>query len=307
MNDEPLVEFRSVGHEYGRRTALDDVSFSVDRASFFALLGPNGCGKTTLLRILTTLLTPTKGAAFVGGANVVTERARVLEQIGVVFQHPSIDRELTVEENLYCQGQLYGMTGRPLRDRVRNLLAVFGIDDRARERTATLSGGLQRKVELAKALLHDPQLLILDEPGAGLDPSARLAMMALIEELRDTHGLTCLLTTHLMDEADRCDQVGILDEGRLVALDSPASLKGATGKDVVTIDTASPKEVITTLAKRFGIGAQIVASSVRFELKRGATFLPELMTVLDEKAERVTVAKPTLDDVFLRMTGHRLQ
>lgn len=307
MNDEPLVEFRSVGHEYGRRTALDDVSFSVDRASFFALLGPNGCGKTTLLRILTTLLTPTKGAAFVGGADVVTERARVLEQIGVVFQHPSIDRELTVEENLYCQGQLYGMTGRPLRDRVRNLLAVFGIDDRARERTATLSGGLQRKVELAKALLHDPQLLILDEPSAGLDPSARLAMMALIEELRDTHGLTCLLTTHLMDEADRCDQVGILDEGRLVALDSPASLKGATGKDVVTIDTASPKEVITTLAKRFGIGAQIVASSVRFELERGATFLPELMTVLDEKAERVTVAKPTLDDVFLRMTGHRLQ
>ena len=184
---------------------------------------------------------------------------------------------------------------------------MFGIDDRARERTAILSGGLQRRVELSKALLHDPQLLILDEPSAGLDPSARLAMMVLIEELRATHGLTCLLTTHLMDEADRCDQVGILDEGRLVALDSPAPLKGVTGKDVVTIDTACPREVITTLADRFGIDARITASSVRFELERGATFLPELMTVLDERAERVIVAKPTLDDVFLRMTGHRLQ
>ena len=306
MPDECIVQLESLGHRYGSRLALTEVTFNVRSASLFALLGPNGCGKTTLFKILTTLLTPTSGAAYVGGANVVTQRRRVLERIGVVFQKPALDSKLTVLENLIHQGQLYGLSGRSLKTRSLGLLERFGIADRAHERIETLSGGLQRRVELAKGLLHKPDLLILDEPSTGLDPGARLAFMRFLAELRDLDGVTCLLTTHLMDEADRCDVVAVLDEGRLVALDTPEALKNTVGGDVVTIGTMEPDALSDRVTERFGVTTTVVDGVVRVERERGHEFVPQLIEAFPGEVDSVTVGKPTLDDVFMRFTGRSL-
>ncbi|MCH7702051.1 MAG: ABC transporter ATP-binding protein, partial [Planctomycetes bacterium] len=223
------VELEALSHRYGDRLALDAVSLQVAPASVFSLLGPNGSGKSTLFRILATLMAPSSGTARVAGLDVRAQRDQVRRRIGVAFQHPSLDAKLTVFENLRHQGHLYGLSGRALRERIRELLDRFALTDRAGDRTETLSGGLKRRVELAKALLHAPQILILDEPSTGLDPAARASLMDHLHQLRDQDGVTTLLTTHLMDEADRCDRIGVLDEGRLVALDGPAELKRTIG------------------------------------------------------------------------------
>lgn len=306
MKDEGMVQLTSLTHRYGRRIALDSVTLDVPRASIFGLLGPNGGGKTTLFKILTTLLTPTSGTARVGGADVVAERERVRQKIGVVFQKPSLDIKLTVLENLRHQGHLYGLSGRELRERSGRLLTRFGISDRAAERVETLSGGLQRRVELAKALLHEPEALILDEPSTGLDPAARAAVMDYLDTLRQEKGVTCLITTHLMDEADRCDRIGILDQGRLVGVDTPAGLKATIGGDVLTVATANPSLLAGKVAERFGLPTDVVDGVVRIERERGHEFVTDLIEAFPGEIDSVTVGKPTLNDVFVHLTGHRL-
>lgn len=307
MAGETIVELTSLTHRYGDRVALEGVTLNVDRGTIFALLGPNGSGKSTMFKVLTTLLRPMSGTARVAGADVVAERNRVRGRIGIVFQKPSLDGKLTVLENLIHQGHLYGLSGRALRRRSDEVLDRYRLADRANDRADELSGGLQRRVELAKGLLHRPEVLILDEPSTGLDPGARADLMIHLRELRDQEGVTSLLTTHLMDEADHCDRIGILDGGRLVTLGTPADLKATIGGDVVTIHGGNLESLAARANERFACKADVVGGTLRIERKRGHEFVPQLIEAFPGEIDSVTVGKPTLDDVFLRLTGHRLR
>lgn len=306
MADDPAVQTTALTHRYGERLALDHVDLKAARGSILALLGPNGGGKTTLFKILTTILVPSEGTASVAGFDVRRDRDAVRGSVGIVFQKPSLDDKLSVIENMQNQGNLYGMSGAALRSRSMELLERFGLGDRAGDRVATLSGGLQRRVELAKGLLHRPNILILDEPSTGLDPGARAGLMDYLQELRDRDGVTSLLTTHLMDEADRCDQVAILDEGRLIATGTPASLKGTIGGDVLTVRCDDPGLLSQKASDRFDVSTKVLDGAVRIERDRGHEFVPDLIEAFPGEINSVTVGRPTLDDVFLHLTGHRL-
>ena len=302
---DSIVRVSGLTHCYGSHVALDNVTLDVEVGSILALLGPNGGGKTTLFKILTTALTATDGTASIDDLNVLSQRAEVRHRIGIVFQQPSLDKKLTVRENMLHQGHLYGMSGMALSNRVAELLPRLGIEQRANDRIDTLSGGLQRRVELAKALLHRPRVLILDEPSTGLDPAARKDLMTHLHELRDQDGVTVLLTTHLMDEADRCDRVALLDRGRLVALDSPESLKATIGGEVLTILTAEPRGLANRIQDWLHSDVQVADDLVHIEHPRGRDLVPDLMNRFGEEISSIQLGKPTLEDVFLRLTGHK--
>ncbi|MBI4719490.1 MAG: ATP-binding cassette domain-containing protein [Planctomycetes bacterium] len=302
-----IVELSSLTHRYADRVALRDLTMDVSAGTILAILGPNGGGKTTLFRILATLLTPTAGTARIAGHDVVTAQGAVRAAIGVVFQYPSLDEKLSVLENMHHQGHLYGLSGAALRTRSRELLQRFGVDARSGDTVEKLSGGLKRRVELAKAMLHRPSVLLLDEPSTGLDPAVKLALFQQLVELKEREGVTTLLTTHLMDEADRCDRIAIVDQGKLVALDSAAALKQVIGGDVLTITTADPHALRPRIEARFGGAITLVDGGLRVERECGAAFVPTLIEAFPGEIESVTVGKPTLDDVFLHLTGHRFE
>ena len=304
---EPAVDVDRLSHRYGERVALDNVSLTVAAGETVALLGPNGSGKTTLFRILSTLIRPQDGRATVAGADVAREPHDVRRRIGVVFQSPSLDKQLTAEENLRHHGHLYGLRGNALEERLASLLTRVGLADRASERVATFSGGMRRRVELAKGLLTSPRVLLMDEPSTGVDPAARLQMWRYLEEVRAADNVTVLLTTHLMDEADGCNRVAILDGGKVVAFDTAEALKDRVGGDVITLTSRAPDGVRTALRDRFGIDATMNEQTVRFERARGHEFLPALFESLPGLIASITVGKPTLEDVFLRLTGRRFQ
>lgn len=307
---ESAVEVRDLRHRYGDREALQGISFTVGQGEVFGLLGPNGGGKTTLFRILSTLMVPTSGSARILGTTLEagsspSALAAVRRQIGVAFQAYSLDKQLSVAENLTHQGHLYGFYGRKLRARVAELLEQFRLADRARDRVSTLSGGLGRRVDLAKAMLHRPRLLLLDEPSTGLDPGARRDLWDQLLALRGRDGVTVLMTTHILEEAERCDRIGILHRGALVAVDAPAALKGSIGGDVVSIETSNPVELAQAIRVRWGAQAQVVDGTVRFEQAEGHRFVPALIEAHSGQVAAVTVGRPTLEDVFIRLTGHR--
>ena len=311
-NGNPAVELAGLSFAYPAsrgngepRKALQDVSFTVEHAEVFGLLGPNGGGKTTLFRVLSTLLLPSEGAARIFGLDVATQPAAVRRKIGVVFQAPSLDKKLTVLENLRHQGHLYGLHGKDLRGRCEEMLARVGLSDRAGELVEKLSGGMQRRVEVAKGLLHGPQLLLLDEPSTGLDPGARRDLWAHLKSLRDKESVTILLTTHLMEEAERCDRLGILSQGKLVALGTPEALKAKIGGDVVTITAKDPEKLREAIRAKFGGEPILLDGSVRFERERGHEFIARLVEAFPGEIDSVSVGKPTLEDVFVHQTGHR--
>lgn len=301
------VVVEGLTHRYGDRVALDRVGFQVQRGEMFGLLGPNGGGKTTLFRILSTLLRPRDGSVRIFDQDVVTQRQEVRRRIGVVFQAPSLDKKLTVAENLRHHGHIFGLSGQPLRQRMDELMTRFGIADRADERTEKLSGGLRRRVEIARGLLHKPELLLLDEPSTGLDPRVRREVSDYLEELRDQDGVTILVTTHIMEEAERCDRLALLDRGRLVTVNKPATLKEQVGGDVVSVTAKSPEKLRDQVVAKFGVQAQIMDRSVRIERPRGHEFIPQLVEAFPGEIESVSVGKPTLEDVFIHLTGHRLE
>lgn len=302
----PAIDVKNVSHSYRGHRALSEVTFSVDEAEIFALLGPNGGGKTTLFRILSTLFPPDAGSARVFGADVRTEAPRVRRHIGVVFQSPSLDPKLTVRENLVHQGRLYGMHGPALRTRVGEMMAQLRVADRAGDLVQTLSGGLQRRVELAKGLLHSPRLLILDEPSVGLDPGARHDLWEYLEELRDRQRVTILVTTHLIDEADRASRVLILNKGKVVATGTPGSLKERIGGDIIAVTGADTVSLRDRVIAKFGLDAVVLNGSLRIEKANGHQFIATLIESFPGMIDSVTVAKPTLEDVFIERTGHRL-
>lgn len=304
MSSAPGIELQSLSHSYGTRLALDQVTFAVHPGELFGLLGPNGGGKTTLFSILATLISPGVGRARVFGLDVVASVLAVRRSIGVVFQTSSLDGKLTVRENLRHQGHLYGLRGRRLAHRMAELLTQMSLAQRGDERVETLSGGLQRRVEIAKGLLHGPRVLLLDEPSSGLDAGARRDLRLYLQQLKEQGGVTILLTTHLMDEAEACDRLAILDQGRLVALGSPEELKKQIGGDVIVLETDAPEELRRQIVERFGGDPVVLNGTVRLEREHGHRFLTELVEAFPGQIRSVTLAKPTLEDVFIHETGH---
>jgi ABC-2 type transport system ATP-binding protein len=305
--ENAAVEASGVSFNYGDRRALDDVSLTVARGEIFGLLGPNGGGKTTLFKLLATLVPLQSGTARILGFDLSLESSILRRRIGVVFQHPSVDGMLTAAENLAHHGRLYGMRGKHLRDQCSTMLARLGLEQRANDLVQTLSGGLKRRVELAKALLHKPELLIFDEPSTGLDPSARREFLNHLIDLRERGGVTIVITTHHMEEAERCDRIGVLHQGRLVAVAPPLTLKTRVGGDVVTINTANPTALREKIQQRMRITVGIVDGSLRVERPNGHEFVRDVVEAFGAEIESVTFGKPTLEDVFVHLTGHRFE
>ncbi len=302
----PVISVQNLVHRYEERTALNGVSFDVEPAELFGLLGPNGSGKTTLFRILSTLMLPTGGRAIVMGCDAARDAASLRRQIGVVFQAQSVDPKLTAYENLWHQGHLYGLRGSALKKRVGEILARVGLADRAKERVETFSGGMQRRIELAKGLLHHPGVLLLDEPTTGLDPGARRDLWQYLQILRDEEQVSVLVTTHLMEEAERCDRLAILSEGNLVALGTPTELKSEIGGDVILLDAAHDAEALAgRIRERFGVEATAMGQQVRLERESGHRFVTDVVEAFPGEIQAISVSKPALEDVFIHRTGHK--
>jgi ABC-2 type transport system ATP-binding protein len=296
---------RNVSHRYGERAALDQVDFTVDEGRIFGLLGPNGGGKTTLFRLIATLLPVQAGEIRVLDADVVAEPQAVRRMLGVTFQSASLDGRLTVRENLLHQGHLYRLFGADLRRRMETALEFVGLSDRKTEIVDRLSGGMKRRTELAKCLLHRPRILLLDEPSTGLDPGARRDLWAALEEQRRKFGTTILVTTHLMDEAEECDSLAILDRGRLAALGTPGELRQSLGGDCLTIRAVHPAELARQIETRFDVPARLIGDELRIEHPKAAELLRDLVAEHRSEFTAVSLSQPSLEDVFLARTGHR--
>ena len=303
---DAVISIQHVVHRYGNRTALSGVSFDVRPAELFGLLGPNGSGKTTLFRILSTLMVPTAGRAVVMGCDASQDAARLRRQIGVVFQAQSVDPKLTAYENLWHQGHLYGLRGTSLNTRISEMLTRVGLSDRAKERVETFSGGMQRRIELAKGLLHRPGVLLLDEPTTGLDPGARRDLWQYLQMLRDEEHVSVLVTTHLMEEAERCDRLAIMNEGNLVALGTPGELKSEIGGDVVLLEAAhDATRLADDIRARFDVRTTVIDNQVRIEREGGHRFVTDVVEAFPGGIQAISVSKPALEDVFIRRTGHK--
>jgi ABC-2 type transport system ATP-binding protein len=301
----PAIEASALSFRYGDRIALADVSFAVARGEIFSFLGPNGGGKTTLFKLLSTLAPIQSGRVRMFGYDLAGETAWVRRRLGVVFQNPGLDGKLTVAENLSHHGHLYGITGKRLRDRSAAMLDLLRLTERARDLVETLSGGLQRRVELAKALLHEPELLLLDEPSTGLDPSARREFFNYLGYLREHDRVSVVLTTHFMEEAERCDRIAILHQGKMVAIAPPAELKSEVGGDVIVIRTEAPELLQRKILQRFKVKSQLVDGTIRIERLRGHELVRDLIDAFGDEVESVSFGKPTLEDVFVHLTGHQ--
>ena len=294
-----------LSHCYGDRRALDELSIEIRRGEIFAFLGPNGSGKTTLFRILSTLLPCARNAVRLLGYDLASEAANVRSCIGVVFQAPSLDKKLTVIENIRHQAALYGIRGATLRQREQQLLDQFDLSDRRGERTEKLSSGLRRRVELAKGMIHQPRLLLLDEPSTGLDPGARIDLWQHLKLLQREFGVTVVMTTHLLEEAEKADRIAILDQGKLVANDTPDALRATVGGDSITLTTGDAVALAASIRTQFQIEAQIVDGKVRLEQSDAGTWIAKLVEAFPGKIDALTMAKPSLEDVFINRTGHR--
>ena len=303
MNDNAIT-VEDLTHTYGTRCALDNVSFTVARGEIFCLLGPNGSGKTTLFKILSTLMPPTSGNVNILGFDLKTETKAVRKLLGVVFQYPGLDIKLTVTENLRHHGHLYGLRGKNLSHRISELLEKFGIDNRENDLVEELSGGLQRRVEIAKAMLHAPRVLLLDEPSSGLDVGVRRQLSDYLSLLAKKENILILLTTHLLDEAELCTRVGILDSGRLVAIGTPDELKSQIGSDVVLIETTNAETLCSAIADRFEVSPILTDNYIRIECEQGHEFVRDVVATFPDEIQAVRFGKPTLEDVFIKLTGN---
>ncbi|HYK90208.1 MAG TPA: ATP-binding cassette domain-containing protein [Acidobacteriota bacterium] len=314
MNLPPIVQVENVTYSYppAKRgglpfAALKDVSFSVQRGEIFGLLGPNGGGKTTLFKILSTLLVPETGIVQIAGYDVRTNPHDIRHHLGVAFQFPSLDKKLTAAENLWHHGHLYGIRGAALNLRIDLMLKRVNLQDRAHDLVETLSGGMARRVELAKTLLHSPELLLLDEPSTGLDPGARRDLWEQLKALSSRDSVTVLLTTHLMEEAAACGRLALLHHGQIVALGTPDQLTAEIGGDVLTVHSQDPQTLGEEIRGRFQCPATVLDGTVRIERENGHLFIPQLVEAFPGRIQGISLGKPTLEDVFIHRTGHRLE
>ena len=304
FTDSIALDVQHLSHHYGALQALDDLNLEVTGGNIFALLGPNGSGKSTLFRLISTIARIQSGDIRVFGNSPKTDLAAVRSSIGIVFQSPSLDRKLTVLENIRCQAALYGLRGASLKSRIEEVVQQMGIADRLTTIVEKLSGGLKRRVELAKGILHRPKLLLLDEPSTGLDPAARLDLWHALEQLRTEYQVTVLLTTHLLEEADKADRVAILHQGRSVAVGSPSQLRSELGAQVLSIQTHDQPAVLAWLASR-SIVAQQFDNHLRVTGSSAAALVAQLAQDFGPRIQSLTLGQPSLEDVFVARTGHQ--
>ena len=300
---EAVISVSGLTKEYGEVQAVRGIDFEVARGETFGFLGPNGAGKTTTIKILCTLANATSGTATVAGHNAATERDAVRRNIGLVFQDTTLDTYLTAEQNLRFHAELYGVPKAAVMPRMRQVMDMVGLWDRKGSLVSTFSGGMQRRLEIARGLLHAPRVLFLDEPTVGLDPQTRSSIWAYINDLKQREDITIFLTTHYMDEAENCDRIAIIDHGEIVAIDTPEALKASIGKDRVQIHTADDEVAIAALADTFGLEAAMHEGAVTFSVASGEQFVPRLFTEFAVPIQSVSVSRPSLDDVFMSYTG----
>jgi ABC-2 type transport system ATP-binding protein len=301
--DGPAVSVSGLVRRYGEVEAVRGIDLSVDADETFGFLGPNGAGKSTTINILCTLIRPTEGSARVAGHDVVRERDEVRRNIGLVFQDTTLDGYLTAERNLRLHAELYGMARSLIAPRVRDVLDMVGLWDRRTSKVSAFSGGMKRRLEIARGLLHSPRVLFLDEPTIGLDPQTRASIWSYIRELRNREHMTIFMTTHYMDEAEYCDRIAIIDQGKIIALDTPQALKASIGKDRVQMHTQDDARAINALGEQFGITATMAEGAVTFAVEEGEQFIPKLFSDFPVAIRSVNVSRPSLDDVFMSYTG----
>ncbi len=305
MSDDNVIVVEGLGRDFGAFTAVHAVDFTVRRREIFGFLGPNGAGKTTTINMLATLLKPTRGRAELAGFDIVQQPNQVRQSIGMVFQDPSVDIRLTADENLQFHAMIYNVPARLRRERADQMLAIVGLTERRKALVRTFSGGMKRRLEIARGLLHHPTVLFLDEPTAGLDPQSRNAMWGHVRRLRDEIGITVFMTTHYMDEAENCDRIAVIDHGKIQALDTPAALKRLLGGDTIVV--AGDSDLQQDISAKYGLQAREVDGELHFQVEHGAEFVPRLAADFAGRIRSLQVKQPSLDDVFLHLTGRAIR
>ena len=302
-----IIKVENLVKRFGELVAVDDISFSVVPGEIFGFLGPNGAGKTTTINILCTLSKPTSGQAFVNGFDVVRQQSRVRQSIGLVFQDPSLDERLTGLQNLNFHASVYRVPGSIRQQRIEQVLKIMELWDRRNSEVRNYSGGMKRRLELARGLLHYPKVLFLDEPTLGLDPQTRSHIWEYIHDLRQREGTTIFLTTHYMDEAENADRIAIIDYGKLVAMDTPERLKNIMGKDIISVKTDDNDRAAEEVRLRYRIEVTHDSDGLTFEVANGEEFLPTFMREFSTKILSISLHRPSLDDVFLKLTGREIR
>jgi len=307
VTKQTVIQASGLVKKYGDLEAVRGIDLEVHSGEIFGFLGPNGAGKSTTISMLCTLLTPTAGSASVAGINVMQDPAAVRQRIGLVFQDPSLDDQLTGRENLEFHAFIYSVPAAERRQRIDEMLELLQLSDRAASQVRTYSGGMKRRLEIARGMLHQPQILFLDEPTLGLDPQTRKSIWTHLNELRSKKGVTIFMTTHYMDEAEYCDRIAIIDRGRIVALGTPDELKAKVGGDVVTITSSQPDKAAREIEAILGVTPTRDNGELRMEVSDGKKFVPRLVRELTVPVDTVTMRRPSLDDVFLKLTGRAIR
>ena len=302
-----IIEVKNLTKKFNGLTAVDNVSFEVKRGEIFRFLGPNGAGKSTTINILSTVLSPTKGEAFINNFSILSQRDGVRKSIGLVFQDPSLDDRLTAEENLRFHARLYAVPGDEYKKREKEVLNLVDLWDRRNEVVKNFSGGMKRRLEIARGLIHYPAVLFLDEPTLGLDPQTRAHLWSYILKLKREKEMTIFMTTHYMNEAENCDRIAIIDHGKIIALDTPDNLKAKVRGDVISMKSNDKLSLKKELEERYRVEVKEKDSTMRIEVANGDQFLPRLFNELTAKIDAIELRKPTLDDVFLNFTGHAIR
>jgi ABC-2 type transport system ATP-binding protein len=302
-----VIEVEELSKNFGQLVAVDKVSFKVKEGEIFGFLGPNGAGKTTTINMLCTLLKPTEGRATVNGYDVVKQQAEVRRSIGLVFQEPTLDEYLTAEQNLRFHAYAYKVPKEERESRISELLKLVELSDRRKSKVSTFSGGMKRRLEMARGLLHSPQVLFLDEPTLGLDPQNRRHIWDHILNLRKKNKLTIFLTTHYMDEAEHCNRITVIDHGKIIALDTPDKLKDMVGGDLVTLKAEDTDAVVNELREKYNLSPIIEQDAIIFSVSQGEKFLVKLMGSFQNHLTSISIRRPTLDDVFLKLTGRAIR
>jgi ABC-2 type transport system ATP-binding protein len=302
-----IIEVKNLTKKFNGITAVQHISFEVKKGEIFGFLGPNGAGKSTTINMLATLLTPTEGTATVNNFDILKERDNVRKSIGLVFQDPSLDDRLTAEENLRFHAKLYGVSKNEYTKRMEEVLKLVDLWERRGDIIKTFSGGMRRRLEIARGLIHYPQVLFLDEPTLGLDPQTRAHLWEYILKLKRERNMTIFMTTHYMNEAEYCDRIAIIDYGKIVALDTPANLKKQVGGDIIRISSVQKEELKKELEEKYKKAVKEENGILQMEVADGEKFLPRLFNELDTKIDSIELRKPTLDDVFLSLTGRAIR
>ena len=302
-----MIEVKNLTKKFGVLIAVDNISFSVRRGEIFGFLGPNGAGKSTTISMLATLLKPDSGQAIINGFDVNLERNQVRKSIGLVFQDSSLDDRLTAAENLYFHADLYGVDKKIFKERLSEVLKLVDLCDRRDHIVKTFSGGMKRRLEIARGLIHYPLVMFLDEPTIGLDPQTRFNIWEYVLKLRQEKNMTIFMTTHYLNEAEYCGRIAIIDQGKIVALDTPANLKKLVGGDIITMAAVNLAKLKFEIESKFNLKTKTQDAKLIIETTDGDKFLPRLFNELEEKIQSVELRKPTLDDVFLNLTGKKIR